>query len=166
MTQSDRGRMIVALLLILAGLYFFAIQFIPALRVFSLTDNNWPLIVVGVGVALLVATLLTWTPSFMIPAAIVTGIGALLFWQNATNNWASWAYAWTLIPGFVGVGVFLMHVMQGNLRQGILTGGAPALVSLVMFAIFGSFFGALGFLGQYWPLLLIVVGVIVLARAF
>lgn len=166
MTQANRGRTIAALLLILAGLYFFAVQFIPGLGIFALTGNNWPLIVVGVGIALLVAALLTWTPGLLIPAAIVSGIGALLFWQNATQNFASWAYAWTLIPGSMGVGIFLMHLMQGNLRQGILAGGTPVVLSLVMFAIFGSFFGALGILGQYWPLLLILVGVIVLAQAF
>jgi hypothetical protein len=23
-----------------------------------------------------------------------------------TNNWESWAYAWTLIPGFAGIGIY------------------------------------------------------------
>ena len=165
MTQANRGRVVWAVLLIAAGLYLFAIQFFPALRVFSINQDNWPLILVGIGAVLLVAGLLTWTPALMIPACVVGGLGVLMFWQNATNNWASWAYAWTLIPGFVGVGIVLMNVMQGSLRQGLIAGGSLVLLSVLGFLIFGSFFGVLGGLGQYWPVLLILVGIIVLAQA-
>ena len=73
------------------------------------------------------ASLLTWTPLLMIPACVVGGLGVLMFWQNPTDSWDSWAYAWTLIPGFVGVGIVLMNVMQGSLRQGLVTGGALIL---------------------------------------
>ena len=38
------------------------------------------------------------------------------------------------------------------------------LISLVLFAIFGSFFGALGLVGDYWPVLLIVLGLLMLVR--
>jgi hypothetical protein len=166
MEQANRGRIIWAVILIAAGLYLFALQFFPALQVFSINEDNWPLIMVGIGVVLLVAALLTWTPGLMIPACVVGGLGVLMFWQNSTDNWSSWAYAWTLIPGFVGVGIVLMNVMQGSLRQGLVAGGALIGFSALGFIIFGSFFGALGGLGQYWPVLLIVVGIIVLAQAF
>lgn len=166
MTQANRGRMVWGLLLVLVGIYFLAIQFFPALRVYAINEQNWPLLVVGVGALFLVAALLTWTPGLMIPAAVVGGIGVLLFWQNSTGNFASWAYAWTLIPGFSGIGIVLMNLMQGNVRRAIIAGGAPILVSLAAFLIFGSFFGALGLFGQYWPLLLVLLGVIVLAQAF
>jgi hypothetical protein len=169
MTQDNRGRVVGALLLILGGLYLFAIQFVPALRVLAINESNWPLIIVGIGVALLLAALLTWTPPLMVPAAILGGLGALLFWQNATDNWArwaSWAYAWTLLPVFAGIGVLLMHLMYGNPRQGIVAGGGPILGGLIGFLLFGSFFGALGTLGHYWPLLLILLGVLVLAQGF
>lgn len=166
MTQVNRGRVIAAAILILLGIYLFAVQFVPALRAFTVNENNWPLIIVGIGVLFLLGALLTWTPGMMVPAAILMGLGALLFWQNATNNWGSWAYAWTLFPGFAGVGTFLMFLMQGNLRQAIIAGGTPILISAAAFLIFGSFFGALGMFGQYWPLLLILLGVIFLAQAF
>lgn|GEM_PF-7029539 len=48
-------------------------------------------------------------------------------------------------------------------------GGVPArvgrtliLMSLVLFSLFGSLFGALGFMGDYWPTLLILLGLIIL----
>lgn len=40
----------------------------------------------------------------------------------------------------------------------------PVFISLVLFAVFGAFFGALGFLGVYWPALLILLGVLILVR--
>ena len=41
----------------------------------------------------------------MVPASIVTGIGGLLYWQNATGRWESWSYAWALIVASVGVSI-------------------------------------------------------------
>jgi hypothetical protein len=165
MTQENRGRIIWAVLLILAGLYLFAIQVFPGLQILSINENTWPLILVGVGAVLLVAGLLTWTPGLMIPACVVGGLGVLMFWQNSTDNWSSWAYAWTLIPGFAGVGILLMHAMQGDLKQGLKQGGGTILFSAIAFLVFASFFGAIGSFGQYWPLLLIGGGVILLAQA-
>lgn len=166
MTQANRGRIIGAVVLIALGLYFFAIQFFPALRVLAINQTTWPLIIVGVGVALLVGALLFWIPSLMIPASVVGGLGALLLWQNSTDNWSSWAYAWTIFPMLTGIGIFLMNLMQGYLRRGLTAGGTLFLIGLAMFLIFGSFFGALGLLGQFWPLLLIVLGVFVLGQSF
>ncbi|MBI4674041.1 MAG: hypothetical protein HY741_20535 [Chloroflexi bacterium] len=166
MNQPNRGRIIFALMLILFGVYLLALQFFPALRIYQLNESNWPLLIVAAGALVLVGALLTWSPNLMVPAAVIGGIGGILYWQNTTNNWASWAYVWTLIPAFVGVGIFLMHLMQGNLRQAIVAGGAPILVGLAAFLIFASFFGAIGMFGQYWPLLLVLLGVILLAQVF
>jgi hypothetical protein len=40
------------------------------------------------------------------------------------------------------------------------------LISLTMLAVFGSFFGAIGLAGSYWPVLLILLGVVLLVRSF
>jgi len=98
------------------------------------------------------------------PACIVGGIGVLLYWQNVTGNWESWAYAWTLIPGFVGVGIVLTGLLSRGNRQSVHEGGTLILISLVLFAIFGSFFGALGLMGKYWPILLVALGLLMLIR--
>jgi len=99
-----------------------------------------------------------------VPACIVGGIGCLLYWQNATGNWESWAYAWTLIPGFLGVGILLAGLLEGRLRQSLDSGIFFIVISLVMFAIFGSFLGGLQIFGLYWPVLLILFGLWMLVR--
>jgi len=144
--------------LILLGVWFLVAQFVPGLQVWI----SWPLIVAGVGAFLLIIGLLTGVPGLAVPACIVGGIGGLLYWQNSTGNWESWAYAWTLIPGFVGVGIILSGLLGGEIRQALRGGGWMVLISLVLFTVFGSFFGALGLAGDYWPVLLIVLGLLIL----
>jgi hypothetical protein len=166
MDKRNRGRMIFAVILILFGAYLLAMQFFPALRVYGLNESNWPLIVIGAGVLLLILGLLSGNHDLMIPACIVGGIGGILYWQNMTGDWASWAYAWALIPTFAGVGIFLKNLLDGNLRKAIIAGGAPILIGLAAFFILASFMGVLSTFGQYWPLLLVLLGVILLAQVF
>ena len=97
---------------------------------------------------------------------IMCGIGGLLYWQNETGNWESWAYAWTLIPGFVGVGVFLAELLEGKVRSAVQSGGWLIFISLTMFGIFASFLGGPDWIGPYWPVLLILAGVVMLVRVF
>ncbi len=166
MSKFDRSRIGLALVLILAGLWFLAVQFVPALQSLALSQQTWPLIVIALGVLLAVMALVTWVPGLFIPACIVGGIGGLLYWQNATGNWASWAYAWALIPGFVGVGVFFSNLLEGKPGEAIVSGGWLVLISLLLFSIFGSFLGGPSLLGVYWPVLLILFGAILLVQSF
>jgi hypothetical protein len=165
MDRRRGSNLALGLLLILLGVGFMAVQLVPGLRAWMDIEYSWPLIVVGVGVFLLVLGLLTGAPAMAVPACIVGGIGGLLYWQNATSNWESWAYVWTLIPGFVGVGVVLSGLLGGETRQSVLGGVWLILISLVLFAVFGSFFGALGLVGPYWPVLLIALGLLLLLRS-
>jgi len=165
--MSDKaGRAVAALTLILLGAYLLALQFFPALRVYALNESNWPLLLVGLGGVFLAAALLTRKPRGLVSAVVVSGVGAILYWQNATGNWASWAYMWTLLPGLFGIGFFLMHVMEGNLRNGVVIGGTLIVLSGAAFLLFSSMYGAFAFLGTYWPLLLVLLGVILLAQVF
>jgi hypothetical protein len=149
--------------MILIGVLFLAGQLVPGLWGW-VGPRSWPLIVVGVGILLLVIGVLTRAPGMIVPACIVGGIGTLLFWQNATGNWESWSYAWALIPGFVGIGVALLGLITADGRT--VAGGLWLMViSAVLFAIFASFLGGLNFLGSYWPLLLIGLGVLLLIRS-
>lgn len=154
------------IMLILLGLLFLAYQFMPGLFGWLQVELDWPLAVVGVGLFLLVLGLVVGAPGMAVPACIVGGIGGILYWQNATGQWATWSFAWALIPGFVGVGIILSGLLGGGkLREALESGGMLILISLVMFAIFGSFMGGMNVLGNYWPVLLILLGVIVLARS-
>ena len=160
MDRRRRSSLVGGLVLILLGAWFLVVQWVPGLQIWF----SWPLIIVGVGGLLLIIGLLTGVPGLAVPACIVGGIGGLLYWQNTTGNWESWAYAWTLTPGFVGVGIVLSWLLGGETRQSLRGGGWLILISLVLFTVFGSFFGALGLMGDYWPVLLILLGLLVLAR--
>src|SRR4030042_6527958 len=102
MRFRTRSNIILGLLLILLGAWFMPRQLYPNLPLWSYFNFSWPWYVIGVGVLLLLLGLLFAAPGMAVPACIVAGIGGTLYWQDATGNWQSWSYVWTLIPGFVG----------------------------------------------------------------
>ncbi len=164
MEYKNKASVTAGLILILIGAWFLALQLIPGLRVWVNLALSWPLIVIGVGAALLIIGLITGAAGMAIPACIVGGIGGLLYWQNATGHWESWAYAWTLIPGFVGLGIVLTGLMRGQAGRQLLRGGWLIVISALLFLIFASFLGGPNLLGPYWPVLLILAGLLSLGR--
>lgn len=159
MSRQRRSNILVGLLLILAGGWLLAQQFYPELQIWNYFNFSWPWYVIGAGVGLLLLGLLFRAPGMAVPAAIVGGVGAILYYQNETGNWESWSYAWSLIPGFVGVGILLANFLEGKFREGLRSGGFLIIISAVLFLIFGSFVGDLRILSKYWPVILILVGV-------
>ncbi len=166
MKRQDRSRLVFGILLFLFGLALLAVQLFPSLRGLVQIDLSWPLWIILFAVALLVLGLLVGAHEMAIPATIVGGIGGILYWQNQTNNFGSWSYIWSLIPGFVGLGILLSGLFGGHLRKEFASGGTLILISLALFAVFGSFFGGLDQFGILWSLLIIVIGVLLLGRAF
>jgi hypothetical protein len=165
MDRARRSTLGVGVLLIVLGLLFLVRQLFPGFFGW-IGPFTWPVTVISVGVFLLLLGLVTGNPGMAVPACVVGGIGVLLSWQNATGNWASWAYAWALIPGFAGVGVILEGLFSGRFGRGLVNGGWMILISLVMATIFASFLGGPQVLGVYWPALLILLGVIALVQYF
>ena len=162
MEQSRRSSLAFGIILILLGAAFLAYQLIPGLQILVDWGQAWPLIIVGIGVVLLLMAVLAAAPGLAVPATIVSGIGGLLWWQNATGNWETWSFAWSLIPGFVGVGIILSGLLSGRIRESLIGGGWMVLISLILFFIFGSFLGGLELFGAYWPILLIGLGLLML----
>ncbi len=155
--MHKRSSIIIGTILILVGLLFLVIQLFPGLA-FSLNiGQQWPLIIVSVGI-LLILSALFGSPALAIPGSIVTGIGSILYVQNLTGAWASWAYIWTLIPGFVGIGLILAGLLGYERRTSWREGSRLLLISFILFLIFGAFFNGLGGLGRYWPIALIGLG--------
>lgn len=128
-------------------------------------EQSWPLIIIGVGILLGIIGLIGGAPGMAVPACIVGGIGLLLYYQNATGNWESWAYAWALIPGFAGVGTLLAGLLSGK-RGDINAGLWLIVISACLFAVFGSFLGPLdeNSIVRFWPVLLIVLGLLMLVQ--
>jgi len=160
-----KGNVGAAVTLIAVGAWFLAVEVFPGLKAVAYGGDFWPVPIIGMGVILALIALVTWTPQMFIPAAIVGGIGGLLFYQNSTGDWGSWAYAWALIPGFVGAGLLLAGLFGRSASQ--VTAGLWQMgISLVLFLVFGSFLGRPALLGKYWPVALIVVGLLMLVRGF
>lgn len=155
--MEKKSSIIGGAILILAGIFFLMVQFFPGLVSWFDIGQQWPLIIIFVG-GLFLAGALLGTPPLAIPGSIIGGTGLLLYYQNASGDWVSWAYAWTLYPALVGVGILLMQTLSGNFRQGVRESGVLFLISVLLFAVFGAFFNGLGGLGQFWPVLIIGLG--------
>jgi hypothetical protein len=165
MDAHRRTNIILGILLILVGALYLASQFIPGLNL--VITFSWPWIVVAVGFGLLLLGLLIGVPEMAIPACIVGGIGGILYYQNTTGNWESWAYMWALIPVFVGAGMILSALIGGRGRKVYLEGLETMGTGAVLFVIFGSFFNVFNAgWTQYLPLVLILVGIYILIRNF
>ncbi len=169
MRRFNRTRFVAGIILILLGAWLLAVQFVPGLESWVRQvqeSTGWPAIIIGVGLLLLLLGLLAGAPGMALPACIVGGIGGILWWQNTTGNWASWSYLWTLIPGFVGIGIILAGILGKNFRSSLRSGGQLVLLSLILFAVFGYFFGAPEEIRRYWPVLLILLGLSMLIGYF
>jgi hypothetical protein len=164
MERSTKTSLTFGIILILLGALFLVFQLFPQLGQWIKWSTGWPLIIVGVGLVFLVSAVLSGASGLAIPGSIIGGVGGLMWWQNMTGNWNSWAYAWALIPGFVGVGIILNGLLSGRVRDALTGGGWLIMISLIMFFIFGSFLGGMELFGAYWPVLLIILGVFVLVR--
>lgn len=165
MNKKGRGQLALGVILILLGAWFIAQRTIPQVADFAALFSEWPFTVIGVGGILLLLGLFLGAPGMAVPAAIVAGIGGILLYQETTGEWGSWSFMWTLIPGFVGVGVFLQGLLGENTRENLKHGLNLATISAVLFVVFATFFGKLTLLGSYGPaMLLIGLGVYILIR--
>lgn len=147
--------------LILLGAFMLASELVPAIR--QIID--WPWIIMVLGAIFLLFALFTKTGGLAVPGSIIGGIGAILFYQNLSGDWGSWAYMWALIPGFVGIGIGLGRLIS---PEEFKDGGAASLfliaLSMVMFIVFGGN-RLLGWQLQYlWPAIIIVIGLYLLVR--
>lgn len=171
METKKRSSIVVGIILILLGVFLIGGQ---VLKLLTFDFQTWPFYIIGSGLFLLVLGAITSTPDLAVPACIVGGIGGILFWQANTsmpNPWASWTYAWALIPGFVAVGMLLARLMGEKKRYSWKEIIDTLLVSLIMFTVFYAIFGSMfqhipDVLKKYWPLLLVVAGVVIFIRGF
>jgi hypothetical protein len=152
--------------LVLLGLFFFVAQYTN----FDWGEFLWPLFIVGPGVALLAFAALGGKASaeLAIPGSIVTMVGSILWIQNITGRFESWAYAWGLIVAAVGIGIYL-HGLWGGVKERQDAGLRTAGVGAVLFVAFGAFFELFIFndnrlLRNLWPIALIAAGIYLVTR--
>jgi hypothetical protein len=173
MRRTPRGAGTSAALgIVLVVLGLFAL--LVAVSGVDLTQYGWPLFVIVPGLTLLVVGFVGVGPGASIPGGIVTTLGLLLAYQNATGDWASWAYAWALVaPGGIGLGMYLQALRdrdQANLKTGRSLMFIGLLIFMIGFVFFESIMGISGrdygmFGKAALPVLLIVIGIILVLRS-
>ncbi len=129
----------------------------------------------GIGPVVGVAILIPVTFGLNATTAIITMAGVLLFIQNLTGLWSTWAYAWTLVaPTAVGIGVAIAGMWNDDQKAGRV-GSALAGIGIAVFFFLVIFFELIlnlnglrsGPVGRVaLPVLVIAAGVGVLAWAF
>ena len=165
--RRNRSTLILGILLILIGIWLVVSRQVPQVQQWLNVEFSWPIWTIGAGILIFIIGLIIGAPGMAIPASIITGIGCILYYQNTNDDFGSWSYMWTLIPGFVGVGLILTGLLGENSRRNISSGTNLIIISAVLFLIFGTLFGGLAILGPYGPaILLIALGVYILVRGF
>lgn len=140
----------------------------------TLGANAWPLWIVVPGLGLFVASFLVPPRGGLglaIPGAIITIVGAILWFQETYGVYATWAYAWALVaPTGPGVAMLVYGLAKGD-RALAADGLRMTLVGLGLFLGFALFFeGALGLSGgriaglqDVLPVIVIGLGVLLVA---
>ena len=143
-------------------------------RIFSWNIGGlWPLFLLVPGVALLVAAALggASVSALFVPGSVVTILGVIFSFQNATDYFESWVYVWALLPAAVGVGLLLYGRRSGN-PELESTGRRLAGIFTLVFLVAAIFFEAFIFnnVMNTWffrtglPLLAIAAGAFLLLR--
>jgi hypothetical protein len=167
--SGSPGAAVLGGILIVVGIVFFASQQLNI----DIGQATWPFYVIAPGVAMVAFGLTQRRGSGLtIAGSIVTMVGLVLLYQNATDRFESWAYAWALVgPGGSGIGMLLYGTRSGNTkmaRDGFFT----ILTALGLFAAGFVFFeGIIGISGRRLPLApwvlpaaVILIGILLLLR--
>jgi len=158
------------LVLVVVGVFFLIMRLFQI----DLSTYGWPLYVIIPGLTLLTVGFVSLGTGALVPGGIVTVTGLILAAQNATGDWASWAYAWTLVvPGGAGLGLFMQGLRVHDSNQARLGRNLmfwSALMFMIGFVIFESIFNISGqdfgiVSRAALPVLLIIIGVTLLARS-
>ncbi|OGO04389.1 MAG: hypothetical protein A2Y73_04215 [Chloroflexi bacterium RBG_13_56_8] len=174
MSNKDRGRdnanWVFGGILIAVGVLWLLAQLV-GIRVGSYL---WPLFIIVPGVVLFVLAMTMEGRAgegLAITGGIVTMVGLLLFYQNATGHWQSWAYAWALVaPTSIGLAQIIYGLVKG-LDSVVASGRRIATVGIIIFLGGAAFFelvigiSGFGLGGIGWAVLLIGAGVLFLLRA-
>lgn len=165
-TNETRSGVLSGAILVTLGALFLA----QNLFSFDPGRYGWPLFIIGPGVLLFSGMFIggRGAGSLAIPGSIVTTIGLMLFVQNLTGRFETWAYSWALIPTAVGVGLQIAGHRDGIAAM-VREGQRLMLIGLTLFAVFGASFELFIFrsspLAPYlFPLALIVGGLALVAR--
>lgn len=149
---TDRRAVIaIGAALILFGAFFLLVQVLGT----DFADLGWPLFVIAPGVILYVTGFIVGGRNgvgFAVAGSIVAAVGLVLAWQNTTDMWASWAYAWALVGPFAA-GFGMLTYGLANRFQDLVSQGVAALAVGAALFLVGFFFfeGVVGLSGEPMP---------------
>ena len=161
MKNERLQRVIWGVTLILLGLVFLAYQAFPA----RFSGVAWPWLLVALGGVFVVIALLTRAGGAMIPGAILVGLGGLFLYFTRYDAWGNW-YWWMLMPAFVGLGLLLAGRIDPQMRPARTGGFILLAMGLILLAVFGGVFGLNANVLRFWPVLLILLGLLIFVRAW
>jgi len=162
--RGRRQSTVIGGLFVLVGAILLAGQFVRV----DIGHYGWPFFVIVPGLLILFVALTARgavSEGLAILGSIVTVTGLILLFQDATDHYESWAYAWALVfPGAIGLGMILYGLTAsrpGNVRAGTRLVG----IALVLFLLGATFFeGVIGIGGyQLDHTAGVVLGVIIIA---
>jgi hypothetical protein len=137
--QHERNTRALGLLLLGVGAWILIARFIHI----DLGSWLWPFWIIvpgGLIIALGFRDTHRSNEGLVIFGSIVAVTGIILFVQNITGQWQSWAYAWALLfPGSIGLGQYLWGKRTGN-AAAVRSAGKTIQVAVVLFIAFGIFF--------------------------
>lgn len=165
---------VVALLFGVVLIFFGFVLMIAQVFDFPLIRYTWPLFIILPGTVLTVWGLITSSrpgQGLTIAGSIVLTVGLLLSYQNLTDHFESWAYAWALVaPTSVGVAQLvygLLHHRDAMVKRGLrlmLIGVTIFVVGAIFFEVIIGISGpGLGVYGV--AMLFILAGVTLLGSA-
>ena len=162
--RTRRPSVVLGGLLVLIGAIWLVGQFIRI----DIGHYGWPFFVIVPGVAILFVALTArgaLGEGLAILGSIITVTGLILLYQNVTDHFESWAYAWALIfPGAVGLGMILYGLVAarpGNVRVGARLVGIGVVLFLVGVVFFEGVIGIGGY--QFGHPAGVVVGGLIIA---
>jgi hypothetical protein len=148
------------LVLLLLGAFFIFWQLAPDnITSWFYEYFAWPYYIIGAGLIFILIGIVTGTGGLLVPGMIIGGIGGILYYQNLTGDWVSWAYAWVLIPGFVGLGMLLGSFISRDLRSERRTGlNMFVICTLITLALWAAFHTGIIGTSTVWAAILILLG--------
>ena len=165
--QHERNTRALGFLLLAVGAWILVARFIHI----NLGSWLWPFWVIvpgGLIMALGFRDIHRSNEGLVTFGGIVAVTGIILFVQNITGQWQSWAYAWALVfPGSIGLGQYLWGKRRGD-AAAVRSAEKMIRVAVVLFVAFGIFFEVVLGIGTFHlgtassivvPVLLIAVGV-------